>query len=196
MRVIQRHSQHRLALGATVDEIIVTAPTHADEDVFKATLEVKYRVTDLGPPATFLGWKVSRTDTGPIHISYPVLIGKSLEKGGLTSCNPRSTPLPRNPDFDDAAASPPLSSLDRLLSQSLMGDLRFLADSTRLEIAFAVAQLEQHLTRPTAQHMLLLKHVLRYLSGTQSHGLLFQQNSRSPLSSYADPKKCHTRGSQ
>lgn len=55
----------------------------------------------------------------------------------------------------------------------------YLADSTRLDGAFYVSSLAQNLMKPTAEHMQLLKHCLRYLSDTKYHGSL--SNSHTML---------------
>lgn len=86
-------------IGATVDNLIVTAPTETHIDSFERILSVKYRVIDLGPPTEFFDCTVHHQGTGPIQLSQRVLISKSLDKYGLIYSNPRSKPLPKNHDF-------------------------------------------------------------------------------------------------
>lgn len=121
-----------------------------------------------------------------MHISQPTIIAKYLERAGLTQCNTRLTPLPKNSNFDNDQTSSPLAAPERLLYQSLLGVLRYLADSTRLYISFAVARVVQHLHQPSSPHMHLLNHTIRYRSATVTDGILYQKSQAPPLEAYSD----------
>lgn len=77
--------------------------------------------------------------------------------------------------------------------QSLLRDLRYLADSIRLDISFPVTLLAQHLQEPTSQHLLLLRHTLRYLNSTSEHGILYQKSTDYPLSTLDDADYVYAR---
>src|SRR6266851_7495072 len=55
----------------------------------------------------------------------------------------------------------------------LIGKLQFLANATRPDIAYAISQLLVYTANPTMQHITALKHVLRYLSGTRSYAITY-----------------------
>ncbi len=55
----------------------------------------------------------------------------------------------------------------------LIGELQFLANATRPDIAYAISQLLAYTTNPTMQHVTALKCVLRYLSGTRSYAITY-----------------------
>lgn len=66
----------------------------------------------------------------------------------------------------------------------LLGDLRYLFGSTtRFNMVLSVSKLAKHLMLPISQHIQLLKHVLRFICGAKSHGLLFQHSHNAYLSS-------------
>lgn len=176
----------RIIISSTIDDFLIRSPTNKAIDDFKHMSQLKHLVTHLGAPSTFLGWTILRSVCDPIHIFQPSLISKALEQAGLINCNPRSTPCHKNPDVDEATASSPLSAPDRLLLQSLLGDLHSLSDSTRLKISFSVTLLAAHIMKPTPKHMYSLKHTLRCLSGTTTHGILYQKSDSDALSSFAD----------
>ena len=60
---------------------------------------------------------------------------------------------------------------------SLIGALQYLT-FTRPDLSFAVNSLCQHMQSPTEGHLVAAKHVLRYVQGTLSHGVLFQPGPR------------------
>jgi hypothetical protein len=73
--------------------------------------------------------------------------------------------LESNPDGDEGDRS---NSYARLL-----GELQFLANATRPDIAFAVNRLASYTANPSLEHVGALKRILRYLSGTKSYGITY-----------------------
>jgi hypothetical protein len=55
----------------------------------------------------------------------------------------------------------------------LIGKLQFIANATRLDIAYTISRLSSYTTNPTLQHISALKWVLRYLSETRSYGITY-----------------------
>lgn len=117
-----------------------------------------------------------------VNISQLVLNSASLQKSGQLQINALSTPLLINPVFDENSSSSPLTNTE-LLYQSLLGDMRYLADIWHLQIYFFVSNLAQHLITPASQHMMLLKHTLRYLRGTRTHCILFKHSNEVSFNS-------------
>lgn len=54
-----------------------------------------------------------------------------------------------------------------------MGEIRYLADSTRLEVEFSIACLAVFILNSTKKIVLLLNHLLRYLKETTHHGIMY-----------------------
>ncbi|XP_074337707.1 secreted RxLR effector protein 161-like [Apium graveolens] len=69
---------------------------------------------------------------------------------------------------------------------SAIGALMYLANNTRLDIAFAVNLLARFSSDPTKRHWDGIKHIFRYLRKGIDLGLFFPNNSRSRLFGYAD----------
>jgi hypothetical protein len=67
-----------------------------------------------------------------------------------------------------------------------IGALMYLANNTRLDIAFTVNCLARHSAAPTMRHWNGIKNILRYLNGTIDPSLFFQRNQKSNLIGYAD----------
>ncbi|MBW0461372.1 hypothetical protein O181_001087 [Austropuccinia psidii MF-1] len=60
-------------------------------------------------------------------------------------------------------------ALDPIAYQSVVGSLAYLVSGSRPDLAFAVNYLSRHSMKPTAEHWLLLDHVVGYLLKTHSH---------------------------
>jgi hypothetical protein len=69
---------------------------------------------------------------------------------------------------------------------SVVGALMYLANSTRLDIAFAVNLLARHSAAPTKRHWVGVKIILRYLNGTRDLGLFYSRNQDPILLGYTD----------
>ncbi|KXZ47956.1 hypothetical protein GPECTOR_31g318 [Gonium pectorale] len=109
---------------------------------------------------------------GTVSLSQPGYIQKLLDRHSLQNAKPRTTPLPAG------ARLLPATDTDTLLDdpssyRALVGELNYLATSTRPDIAQALSGLARHMHRPTKVHMQLALGVLRYLCGTRSFGLRF-----------------------
>jgi hypothetical protein len=55
--------------------------------------------------------------------------------------------------------------VDATRYRSIVGSLRYLVN-TRPDIAFAVGYVSRFLSEPHEEHMLAVKHILRYVAGT------------------------------
>jgi hypothetical protein len=111
-------------------------------------------------------------------ISQKIYIQSILEREGLSEINSVGTPLDSNmklgpnPDENEGNRS---NSFARLL-----GELQFLANSTRPDIAFAVNRLASYTANPSLQHFAAVKRVLRYLAGTKDQGITYRKASTFP----------------
>jgi hypothetical protein len=63
-----------------------------------------------------------------------------------------------------------LSADDKVLSRNMVGSLLYLACWTRPDISFAVSELSRFVSAPGQNHMQAVKHLLRYLKGTNELG--------------------------
>jgi hypothetical protein len=69
----------------------------------------------------------------------------------------------------------------------LIGAMRYLADGTRFDIAYAVGVLAQFSANPGPVHWAAAQHVLRYLQGTKHFALVYQKGvAEEPFLTYED----------
>lgn len=61
------------------------------------------------------------------------------------------------------------ATVDATEYHSIVGSLHYLVN-TRPDIAYVVGIVSQYMEVPTSQHMVPVKHILRYVSGTVGYG--------------------------
>ena len=76
-------------------------------------------------------------------------------------------------------------SVDTTMYRQMIGSLMYLMN-TRLEICFVVNTLSQLLTDSRHVHLIVAKHILRYLRGTIDYGLKYEANQKIKLEGYED----------
>ncbi len=94
-----------------------------------------------------------------------------LKKEGLDKANPVGMLLDPNvalePNLDGNIGN------RRNSYTQLIGELQFIANTTRPDITYAISKLSAYTANPTMQHVTALKQVLQYLSGTKSFGITY-----------------------
>jgi len=143
----------------------------------KSDLHTEWEMTDLGEPTKIIGVKITQTEDS-ITFLQKVYVESILEREGLSEINSVATPLDPNiklvpnPDGNEGNRS---NSFTRLL-----GELQFLANSTRPDIAFAMNRLAAYTANPSLQHVMALKRILWYLAGTKNLGITYSKTADNP----------------
>ena len=75
--------------------------------------------------------------------------------------------------------------IDATLYRQIIGSLMYLTN-TKPDICFAVNTLSQFLVEPRRVHLVVAKHVMRYLKGTLDFGLSYNGDHDFRLSGYTD----------
>lgn len=116
---------------------------------------------------------------------------KVLERFNMKDAYPLKTPMVvRSLDVEKDPFRPKEED-EKLLEPgypylSVIGALMYLANGTRPDIAFAVNLLARFSSAPTKRHWNDIKHILRYLRGTEDLGLFFKKNGDMTIIGYAD----------
>src|SRR5665647_2640866 len=127
-------------------------------------------------------------------------IEQILEDFGMDECKSVSHPGAQEElvtTTDDNAAAAHSTQLDQTELRAFpyrraIGLLMYLSNTSRPDITNAVNLVSRFVERPNLSHVRAVKQILRYLSGTRQHGLLFAWDARddptSPLElvGYAD----------
>nr|GFC21671.1 ribonuclease H-like domain, reverse transcriptase, RNA-dependent DNA polymerase [Tanacetum cinerariifolium] len=81
-----------LLIGVYVDDLIITGTTKKEIDKFKAQMEEKFKMNDLGLLAYYLGIEVTQTN-GDILIRQSAYANKILKEAGIIDCNETLIPM-------------------------------------------------------------------------------------------------------
>ena len=173
-------------MGVYVDDIIPISNNPALLKAEKAPLCERFKMTDLGEIHYLLGMSINRDrESRTLTVSQPNYLDKVLKKFGMENCKPVSTPLEPGRKFQQL--SPSDEPFDVQTYQQAIGCLTYISTATRPDIAAAVSVLSQYMSKPSKDHWMGVKHVLRYLKGTLKYGLKFTAQEEKPeLFGYSD----------
>ncbi|GAA0168579.1 transmembrane signal receptor [Lithospermum erythrorhizon] len=136
--------------------------------------------------ARLVALKVTRSSNS-LLLSQQKYIRDLLDKYGFVNCNYVPTLISPRTESAPLDATPlPNASEYR----QLVGALQYLC-ITRPDITYAVNQASQFMHSPTTTHMIAAKRILRYLSTTKSHGIVFRASPSVSLRVFTDSDWAH-----
>nr|GFA05368.1 ribonuclease H-like domain, reverse transcriptase, RNA-dependent DNA polymerase [Tanacetum cinerariifolium] len=150
-----------IILGVYVDDLIITGTPKKEIDKFKAQMEEKFEMSDLGLLAYYLGIKVTQT-SGDISIKQTAYANKILNEAGMIDCNETLIPMDPGTRLTKITEGTMVNSIEY---RSLIGCLRYVLH-TRLDLSYSVGLLSRFMQEPREQHMKAIRQVLRYVKGT------------------------------
>ncbi|GAA5970365.1 hypothetical protein JCM11641_001680 [Rhodosporidiobolus odoratus] len=169
--------RQRLLVVVYVDDMVVAGGREVVK-WFITEMKKRFALDERGElgngKGLLLGMEVKRDRKArTITLSQRVAVGKLLETYGMEEAKEVSTPLQPGltllPHDSDPTTSP---------YRKLVGSLGYLVH-TRPEISYAVGLLGRFSANPSDEHFNVAKHVLRYLRGTQTYGLVLGSSSSS-----------------
>ncbi|KAL0556203.1 hypothetical protein IC582_004713 [Cucumis melo] len=161
------------------DMLSFVSNLHVINDV-KSMLSVNFDMKDLGEADIILGIKITRTKNG-ISLDQSYYIEKILKKYNYFDSKPACTPY----DSSVKLFKNTSDSVNQSEYTSIIGSLRYVADCTRLDIAYAVGLLCRFTSRPCLEHWNAIERIMRYLKKTQNLGLHYN-NFSTVLEGYND----------
>jgi hypothetical protein len=153
------------------DDIILTSTHTSVMNFLIYRMQQEFLLKDLGPLSFFLGIQVTHSSTG-LHLCQMKYITDLVHCTHMDGAKPAKSPCSSGTKlsrYDGEALEDP--SIYRHV-----GSLQY-CTLTRLEIAFFVNQISQHLHYPMSAYLSTAKRVLRYLKGTLDHGLWYTKSS-------------------
>jgi hypothetical protein len=158
-----RDKNKRIIVCVYVDDLLMAGPYQEVIDAFKEYLRKKFdKIKDLGDLERYLGLQLTRLSNGRLALSQTDYINDIIKQFKVDEMSIKPTPLPVN--LDDYNNLQGDGSVPPLLE--LVGKLRYLADRTRPDIAFATSYLAGFAAKPAPQHWKLALRVVQYLKGT------------------------------
>ncbi|GJV52089.1 ribonuclease H-like domain, reverse transcriptase, RNA-dependent DNA polymerase [Tanacetum coccineum] len=170
-----------LLIGVYVDDLIITGTPKKEIDKFKAQMEKKFEMSDLGLLAYYLGIEVTQTN-GDISIKQSAYASKILKEAGIIDCNETLIPMDPGTRLTKIIEGTMVNSTEY---RSLIGCLRYLLH-TRPDLSYSVRLLSRFMQEPREQHMKAIRQVLRYVKGTKDHGITYKHNGGNKIHGYSD----------
>lgn len=125
-----------------VDDLLIVCQSKEDLVSIKSAISNSFECVDKGVPELFLGMEVMREDElGPITIGHSQYIKELLQTHGMDNCRPAAISL--DAGFQVNCADGQCQKVDPVKYQSMIGELMWLALTTRPDILHSVAKLSQ-----------------------------------------------------
>ena len=177
---VRRNGEHLEIITVWVDDLLLFATSNDLMNKMKDQIKSEWEATDLGEPSKIIGIEIARGNhDNSITISQEKYIDKILKREGMVDANPVSMPMDPNiqikpnPEGNEGSRSNYYAKL--------LGELQFLTNATRPDIAYAVNKLSSYTANPNLQHVGALKRILRYLKGTKNLGIMYSSKPQNSI---------------
>jgi hypothetical protein len=168
-----------------VDDLIILGKDLNSIDKVKERLRAEFEMKDLGELQYFLGIQVQRDRSKRrLHINQSGYISSILERFGMDDSKLAPTPIATGTTLHKAIDGDTLVDLKPY--QSMVGSQMYAMLCTRPDIAYAVSQVSQHSSAPTATHQSTGKRGFRYLNATSTMGITYDGSNGLTLEAYCD----------
>jgi transposase InsO family protein len=170
-----------------VDDLIIAGATMPAIDIFKDEMKTRFKMKDLGPIHYCLGMEVRQDLTeGTITLTQSGYVDSILRRFGLLDSN--SFPIPMNSSLDLTldGTEETFGATSEFDYPSAIGSLLYLSGCTRPDITFAVNRLSRSLNAHRPAHHKAARHVMRYLKGSPTIGLIYRRRAVLQLTGYSD----------
>ncbi|KAE8189347.1 hypothetical protein CF328_g6312 [Tilletia controversa] len=183
----QSTNQGPVIILVYVDDVAIAAPTEDAVNAIKRQFTSWFKMTDNGPLTSMLGIRINRSKCGRIAtMSQTGYIDQILQRYGMSNCSPSGTPMSEASKSLGPREGSEATATERHYYSGLIGCLLWLAQGTRMDIAFQVGKLARFMANPSDEHAAAAKRVLRYLAGTRELGLRFRHSELEQLVGYSD----------
>lgn len=176
------HTGRLIILALYVDDTIIAVHEQDIQEWYqdKKNISEKYSIKDLGECQWILNMKVTRDrQRRVITLSQQAYIERLVKEYDLEQCKYANTPA-ENSDLSEETAdqtkSIPLNEKEHERYRSLVGAIMYIANITRLDIAFRTGQLARFVSQPYKHHWKAAIRVLRYLRHNADYVATFGLN--------------------
>lgn len=172
-----------LFITVYVDDCLLFFNNEETAEDIKDKLKKKFYMKDLGIAKQCIGYRITQ-GTNAISIDQSLYIEKILNRFGMSDCKTISTPCDANIQLKKAKNE---KDIDRTIPyQEAIGCLLYLSQGTRPDITYIVNTLSRYNNKPTTQHWVAIKRILRYLKGTINMKLTYTANGTDNIIGYCD----------
>ncbi len=166
-----------------VDDLLVTSSAGTDRaELMLDELSKIFEIKKLGKARHILGLGIHQGDDG-IFLEQSAYITSILEEAGYSNAKMRNTPW----DTHLKESAEKLCHDEVKVFRRILGQLSYLANGTRPDLAWAVNRTASGMAAPTKGKWERIKRLLRYLNGTKNLGLWYRPRSEgAKVETYVD----------
>ena len=175
------YNNETLILAIFVDDGLIASSSIIKTNELLQGLEQQFEITQ-GNLDYFLGMEITRCTDGSICIHQTNYANSIISKFNLLDAKELSTPIDRSHTIEQKLTT----SDNQFPYRQAVGNLLFLSQVTRPDIAFAVNYVSRFLNNPTSVHWTMVKRIIRYVKGTTTFGLCYKSNVNLCLSVFSD----------
>ena len=178
-----------LILFIHVDDITLAGVNLSIIQSFKSSIKTYVEYTDGGDIHWLLGIEIKcNRNERTLMMQQQHYIEQILKRFELE--NARNVQTPMSPGLQ-LKSTTELAEEEKTIMKdvpymSMVGALRYAADCTRPDIAFATSQLARHLQSPGPEHLHAVKHCFQYLKTTRDYWLVLGGKAKEELTGYSD----------
>jgi hypothetical protein len=190
-----------LILTVHVDNITLCTINKYVGKQFKIALRQHVEITNSGPIHWILGMEVDYDrEARTIKLRQKGYIETILKRYNFDHKHTHRTPMIHKHNLAPRSSTEPHQDADAITHyMSLVGGLRYIANSTRPDIAYCTGQLAWYLADPGVEHFAAAKQCYLYLKGTCNHWLVLG-NQANPIDTsligYTDSDSMTTYGNK
>lgn len=171
-------------LALFVDDGLVASKSRESIETVLNALSDSFEIT-CGNSCSFVGLQIERNrENKTMLIHQQAYTSRVLEKYGGNSV--KTVGIPADPHVILFPVEDDQQVLENVPFREIVGSLMFLAIVSRPDIAYAVSNISKYLNQHNEAHWQALKRILKYLSGTMSMGIFYQQSDKIELVGYSD----------
>ena len=166
-----------------VDNFCIFSKDKETIDTILKNLSKTFNLIDEGDVKSYLGMNVSKDPNGTITMSQPEIINKILNSLGICD-ESKMHDTPANfilTKYEDGNGRK-----REWHYRSVIGQMTYLAGTTKPDIIFAVNQCVKYIIYPKQFHEEAVKRIGRYLNKTKDKGLVFAPDGSNGIECYAD----------
>lgn len=183
-------NQSLVYVAVYVDDLLIFSNNNDWKETLKDDLKRNFKMKDLGQANSCVGIRITRNrNEGKIFLDQKKYIEEILAKFRMQDCNPVKTPSDPNqkltktmsPQSDEEA-----NEMSNVPYQEAVGSILYLAQCTRPDISFAIANVSKFNQNPGRAHWNAVKRIFRYLKGTMDYKLEYSAGANSNIIGYSD----------
>lgn len=180
---IFRNNDSSVVLAIYVDDGLIVGKDKEEILKILTILNKRFEIRINTEPKTYLGMELKKDSNG-LYITQTEYTKSVLRMYNMQNCKNVDTPYLCD-NKKDMVEEEGMEKI-KFPYREAVGSLLYLSTRSRPDIAYAVGIASRNMENPKKKHVLALKRILKYLSGTLGEGLFYKFGENVQLTAYSD----------